>query len=532
MSEQIIEESNTRFQLSNDGWKRMNAGRSAADLIREAISNTFDADQVHNVKVELFPGLVSIEDDNPLGIANADLITTVFLTDKSDSHIKRGRKGRGLKELISAADTAEIDTVGYQIQFEDGRKTVVSSRTSGTKIVVKVSAWDQIEIDKAINYLQRIIPPESIRFQINGVSVKRKKIRKTFRVTLRTQIIENGIQKDTYAETDVHIVNLAKGETEGWIYEMGIPVQQLKTKFHVDVQQRIPLNDNRDVVDTHYLSTIYTHVLEQMIDSMSLGALKQSWVQQAYLYNLDSKVRNKIVRKLYGSSDRVVIKSTNPRANDMAKQRGFKVIDVSTLPSTIESVIVATLPDSESLAKQIDEQTKDEIVKVTQYDPTGCMADLIQFLGRHLLNTDVQIEFYRRPADFTGTVKVAHFNRVTTTIGFNVDADLPLAHPLSSKILSIICHEFAHYTIENHNDDFTKEVERLAGALGVLILKQHDEILKIAGEHTKLFESSRITIRCKECSASREVLPQDVHQVTMCVICTKRKRRERAKQRK
>jgi hypothetical protein len=532
MPEQILEESNTRFQLSNDGWKRMNAGRNAADLIREAISNTFDADQVHSVKVELLPGLVSIEDDNPCGIPNADLITTVFLTDKSDSHLKRGRKGRGLKELISAAEEAEVDTVGYRVRFADGRQTVASARTSGTKIIVKVAAWDQVEIDKAIGYLQRIVPPESIAFQINGVPIKRRKIRRSFRTTLRTQIVENGIQKDTYAETTVHIVNLAKGETEGWIYEMGIPVQPLKTKFHVDVQQRIPLNDNRDVVDTYYLSTIYACALEQLIDSMSLGALKQPWVQQAQPHHLGSEIKRKIVRKLYGNSKRVVVKSTNSRANDMAKQRGFKIIDISTLPNTLEEVIATTLPNSESLAKQIDEQTKDEMVNNIQYDPTGRMADLIRFLGRHILNAEVQLEFYRRPADFTGTMKVAHFNRSSVTIGFNVDADLPLTKSLDPKILSTICHEFAHYVIENHDEDFTREVERVAGKLSALIVQRHDEILRIVGDYPKSTESSRIIIRCAECAAPREVLPQDVHQVTMCVTCTKKKRRERAKQRK
>src|SRR6202007_1943203 len=91
-------------------------------------------------------------------------------------------------------------------------------------------------------------------------------------------IIKNNKQIEEYCTTNVLLRNLRKGEKSGWIYEMGIPVQQIDTKFNIDVQQRIPMNDNRDVVNYGYLPTVFAAILDNIIHTISKPILKERWV--------------------------------------------------------------------------------------------------------------------------------------------------------------------------------------------------------------------------------------------------------------
>lgn len=521
------------FDVSNQGWKRLNAGRSAAELIREAVSNTFDADDVTKVVVDVGAGYATIEDNSASGISDPALVTTIFMTDKEDCPTKRGRKGRGLKELISAADWASVESTNSLLVFDaDGRHTRPTTRTVGTKVHVKVPMWTDSDADATRLYLSRIIAPDNIKFVVNGVEIKQRKTRATYSAYLKTQVVVDGIQKDTYATTNVSVVNLAKGETEGWIYEMGIPIQKIKTKFHINIHQRVPLNDNRDTVDSWFLGEVYGLLVNKMIDNLSMGALKQEWAQQGLRYVYDSDVKKKIVSKVFGNTTRLAVKSNNRKANDVAQQHGYKLVDVAALPSGMEDIIVSNIPQSESVATRISQEVQDEYVDNSVIDPTGKFAAVMKYLGRHLLGYAVNTEFFKRKEDFTGYKKAAHFRQGDHTIGFNVESSVSLTNPLDSRILSLVVHEFAHNSFTEHDDDFHAEVQRLGGALGALLLDKGNEVMALAGRSNLNSDSKKLIINCMDCGAPREIYPQDVHQVKRCVTCTKRARRMRAKARK
>ena len=99
------------FDISNKGWTRMNAGRPPYELVRELVQNVLDEDfrkASLNFGVKGNDFVITIEDDVVAGIFDSELITTVFMTGKEDCHLKRGRKGRGLKELLSVCYKAEV----------------------------------------------------------------------------------------------------------------------------------------------------------------------------------------------------------------------------------------------------------------------------------------------------------------------------------------------------------------------------------------------------------------------------------------
>jgi hypothetical protein len=524
----VVEQSDTRFTIDNSGWARMNAGRSAPHLIREAVSNSLDAPGVTEIKVRLEPGFVSIEDDSDIESIDPKLLFTVFMTNKEDDPCQKGRKGRGLKELISAAEWAEVDTVGHRITFTEGRLVEVSDRKRGTKVTVKVQAWTQKDIDEAVAYLDKIIPPEGVKLYINDVLVKPRRVRTTIRnVNLRTQVIIDGVQRDTYRDTNVEIVNLAKGETRGWVYEMGIPVQQITTRFHINVCQRVPLNDNRDTVDSWYLISLYGIVLNAILPSMSAGACKHEWTADA-LYNLTEANERLFVKKLYGDLTNLAITTGDSQVNDVAKQNDYTLINTSGMPGTMETLFKRVLPTASTVVKTIESHKINTPVLEADVDPTGRVRNLVRFLGHKLISRDVGVEYFHGKAGVLEKITIAHFDTVNRVIGFNTnkDAGNRFDDPLNQRLLSTIVHELAHDTTSLHDEEFTNEVQRLAGALGVVILNHIDEIQAIVND------SKHTIISCRRCGADRRIRTQDVPQIKHCVECTKIERRERAKARR
>ena len=132
------------FEASPEGFRQQNLSRPAAHLVRELIQNVFDEADGPNpaarcaVTVEhLGPkrGVkIRVEDDVPGGFRDEKLIFTIWLTDKQDSPTKRGRMGRGLKEIVSVADRTSVATSGRDksVLFERDAKTAAWSRKMTT----------------------------------------------------------------------------------------------------------------------------------------------------------------------------------------------------------------------------------------------------------------------------------------------------------------------------------------------------------------------------------------------------------------
>lgn len=528
MANDILSTSKVRFDISNEGWARMNAGRSASVLIREAVANAFDADDVTQIKVNLHPGFASIEDNSAVGVGDPSLITTVFLTGKADSHIKRGRKGRGLKELLAVAETATVDTVGTKIEFADGRKVMTSDRTVGTKVSVNVPDWGQEQIDGAVAYLLKMIVPPGISLSVNGIEVKKRQLVTSFNSTLETQIVEEGIQRNRYNPTAVHIVALDATETEGWIYEMGIPVQAVKTRFHINIQQRVPLNDNRDIVDSYYLNSLYGNILDNCIISMDKDTLKEEWTALGMSY-AKLPTHRVFVTKMFGDISGLVVKSKNSRANDIAKQHGFSILDTEGMTNSVDRVVANIVPSADTVVERIEASEVDQNLDPAVVDPSGRITAFTRYLGLQLLMLDLEVKFFDKGPSFTGFTKLADFDINNKVIRFNIRGELWGKDPITPKMFSVICHEFAHAVSAEHDAAFNAEVQRLTGKLAMLMLNRRDDVYYVAGVKSLQATTGKLVINCVECGAPREIFPQDAHQVKKCGLCTRRARTQRAK---
>lgn len=135
------------LKISTDGFASFNKSRRPAHLVKELVRNALDAVGDRKGHVDLDYSHYSREfritcRDDGTGIADLSAMAVVYLTFKTDSHLKRGRFGRGFKEILSVARSAAIQSGTGTIEFviEDGRQ-VTRSRTAtmavmGTEIVM------------------------------------------------------------------------------------------------------------------------------------------------------------------------------------------------------------------------------------------------------------------------------------------------------------------------------------------------------------------------------------------------------------
>ena len=148
---------------------------------------------------------------------------------------------------------------------------------------------------------------------------------KTFKATLPTVNVDENAQlrrSNRIASVDVHEAN----GSGAWLYEMGIPVVPIKATWTLDVQQKVPLNMDRDNVSPAFLRKLFAHTLNAMADQLPKADAASDWVvtgtsapeikPEAFSAVMDRSIGEK--RTIFDPSDR--------EANQKAMSEGFTVV--------------------------------------------------------------------------------------------------------------------------------------------------------------------------------------------------------------
>ena len=277
---------------------------------------------------------MTVEDDGA-GFSNIeDAYTLMGHTAKRGDPEKRGRFNLGEKEVLSVARYAEIETVGRTIVFpaEGGRKTRKNKRTRGTKITA-VMPWRHDQIEPTLSALRRFRTPSNCALVVNGDPVPQRHEIATARGMLATVNFndDEGMMEQTYRVTDVHVLERL-GAGDGWLYEMGVPVQQIDIAYDVDVQQKIPMPPNRDTVSSYYLSTLAAHVLNVVADQLEPDAAAEGWVASALAsHHVSEPAARTTIERRYGP--KVAMWSSNTDANLQAAEAGYEVLHPRSMSS-------------------------------------------------------------------------------------------------------------------------------------------------------------------------------------------------------
>jgi len=447
------------FQISNEGWRRLSAGRPLSRLLLEGLQNSFDTGALH-VDVVVDAEEIVLEDDARDGIGDLALVYTVFLSDKQDSPTLRGRMGRGLKELIAAMDGARVETVGSTVVFDrEGRHTLRSDRAVGTRIVL-TRASDADEIREAQDTLRLVIPPEGTELRLNGKVVRRPESLLTLtECELETVVVRDGMERYVERPTTLSLYEPRKGQTPH-LYEMGIPLEPVGTPWHVDVGQRVPAGARRAHVPEAYKLRVKQLLLELLIRHyFDRAELKHDWVAEVLSRcEVSAATLDAYVSRVF---PRGAVLGGSARANDKAKQLGAHVVDVSALPRGLGQALERAMPRADDFVRRRESEAGERPAS-----PTVAQRRFARFvvgLAEAIAGQRVRVRFVSRRLLDDRLLETACTDPEGGEIRFNVLASLAWDDPTDPTTLGIVLHEIAHLDCPEHDRVFIDRLQLLAG---------------------------------------------------------------------
>lgn len=290
------------LEVDVDGLRKTLSRKGKVWALHELIQNSWDAEATE-VNVTLTrpkngTSTLTCVDDAPGGFADLTHAHTLFAeSDKKDKAMKRGRFSAGDKYVLALMRSATVTSTTGQIIFQQNgqRKTSDKHTEVGSEFKGVLNLSDE-DYDDIMSRIFSIIP--SIPTFINGQQVPPRKPVHAFQVVLPTEVADDsGILRSHKRETTVNLYAVQRNE-EPTLYEMGIPVVPVdeNLKWHIDIQQKVPLNIERDNVTPSYLKTLYTAVLTEKVAEVSEEDASAAWVTTAME---NEKTDKTIVKKVF-----------------------------------------------------------------------------------------------------------------------------------------------------------------------------------------------------------------------------------------
>ena len=252
---------------------------------------------------------------------------------------------------------------------------------------------------------------------------------------------------------------------------MGIPVQKIEPPYLVDVQQKIPLSQMRDMAPAGYLQTLYAELLNAVADDIDDADAGAAWIHSAISKDtrINADAVAKIVKGRYG--DKVALWSSDKQANEDAQLGGYTILHPNSLSKTERTAIKQVVPTSGVLFPDPTGLRGTEDAKRTA--AMEHIGNYATWLGEGLLAESLTIEFKNAPMQH-GTGWLARYTESTRTMAFNVEllgkawfeGNIHAAHT------SLILHELAHHgdSSSPHQGDYVDRLADLGAQLTHLAL--------------------------------------------------------------
>lgn len=478
------------LEVDAKGLARKLAHRPKSFILLELVSNAWDED-VKNVTIslEMLKGRpvcnIKVIDDCPTGFADMTSIYTMFKdSKKADNPTQRGRFELGEKLILALALRAAVHTTKGSVLFEEGNRKSSTRKTSQGSVFEGDFRMTREEYAEVVEAVSMLAPPEHIRTEFNGKTLEPRTPVHTFRTSLATIRADGeGNLSPTQRMTEVKVYETRPGEV-AHIFEMGIPVVATGDKWHYDVQQKVPVNWERNNVPPSYLKTLRVEVLNAMSGELDEEASLENWVSDALEdARCDAAAVQTVVTNRFG--DRAVIADpSDPEGTKIAASKGFSVITGGAFSKGAWENIRkagAVLPAGQVTPspKPYSPDGREEKV-IPEADWTFDMQRLASFsdlLFQHLIGHPLQVVIVNEPkvswlANFGDRRLCLNYGRLGKAWFAREKRD--------PKVLDLLLHEYCHTTCLDH---LSHEMHETATRLGA-------KLANIALDHPNLFKES------------------------------------------
>jgi anti-sigma regulatory factor (Ser/Thr protein kinase) len=505
--------------VSTEGFAAMNAGREPAHLVKELVQNALDAIGARGqivLTAEHHPdGLLIICRDNGCGMDNLTDIRTVFHTSKTDSHLQRGRMGRGFKEMLCLAEEATVTSGCRRIEFvvEEGRRvtrqTDISENEAVTGTLVRMlMPWKAEVIAELDDYFSRLLVPQGTELLVHGRPIAHRAVSHLVEAKLPTELFEAGRWIRPLRNTVIELVKVGAGE-EPSVYEMGIPICPVEwdVPYNANVQQRVPMNPCRDAVASGYLVKLHRVCLPLLLAEMNSEQVRADWVGSA-VPQCAQDIQKEVIRRGFGED---IARSVPPMGvrqfDEDARDIGKTVIDTRQTSGGFRQILQEHVPTTREVVNEhnqalISAAAAGGFAVADAYGQTDDASrrrrELIESVGGKARVEAVMAFarwFCQRLLDGYGTsdvcsVTLAQLRSVNAIATWSSDDVLTLGidtswlwtEPTGEESLTTLIHEAAHHLNAHHGRDFHKEMEKLAGRAARIMLLCAEQIRRDFGQ--------------------------------------------------
>jgi len=468
------------FDVDKDGLKEMFANFPPERMVSELVQNCWDTAGklcAVTIKQDAKTTKVIVEDDNPDGFKNIrDAYTLFGSTEKRSDPTVRGRYNLGEKLVIARAISASVRTTTGTIMFNaSGRHAAKDGTDKGSKVIVTLPRWSDKELNQALAFLCALYVPKGIKYTLNGERLKYVKPLKEISTRLSTEYVKTvkGQQMMTKTSRRTKVWFYHKRQEKAHLCEMGIPVCTIGGTFDVDVQQKVPLSQDRTLVPQSFLQDIYAEMLMALHDRMKPGDLGQSHVRMAMEDDrMDPETAANMFHQQFG--DNAVIQSHDPDSDQEAARSGATIVSSRTFGSGVNHKLRAggIATTKERFCRDRDELEKTGLPEgfreVKDSPARDHLRKYVQFLCRRFYEKNVVV-IYATWNSFTTMAFYSHGQSITFNVKLLKKA--ALEQPVS-KLTSIVLHELAHCMGTGHDGVYDKEFERLVNEHTALLASE------------------------------------------------------------
>lgn len=472
------------FAVDRRGLAKLIESRGKPFILYELAQNAWDEDTT-NVEIVLkrIRGSIAeliVTDDNPAGFVDLAHAFTLFAESaKKADATKRGRFNLGEKLVLALCEQARISSTKGTVIFDSkGRREQRSATTtSGTvfSATLKLTASEFAEFEQAA---QRLLPPTTVNTSFNGSAIEPRPVLASIEAVLPTVISDGeGVLRPTSRMTSIEVVEPAEGETP-MLYEMGIPVVEHDSRWHINVGQKVPLNMDRDNVTPSYLGKVRALVTEHMADALSVEDANSAWVRDAVTRHGETMAPETITRlaDLRFGEKRVAFDPSDPEANALAVTRGFTVVHGGSLNRAEWDAVRRTgaiLPAGQVTPSPKPFSPDGEPLKL---QPASKMTDAMKWfvayaqrIGFALLDAKVNVTVANDIGwRFAGAYGPGSLTVNVARVGY-------AWFDSTARINEFLIHEFGHHYSGNHlSEEYHDALSRLGAQLTQLALENPD----------------------------------------------------------
>lgn len=480
------------FSVDKAGLGRQAEAHSKGRLIGELVQNALDEVGVTTINVTLtqVPGRpladLTVEDDAPEGFKDLSHAYTLFAKSyKRDNPEKRGQYNFGEKLVLAVCEGASISTTTGTVIFDpiEGRiEKPRQKRDRGSVFQgrIKLTRDEQAEVN---DYLRSLLLPEDVVITFNGDRLLARKPIRTFEVSLDTLVADDqGVMRPRVRKAAVGLYEPLPGEVPG-LYELGLPVVETGDKWHVNIEQKVPLNRDRDNVTPAFLQAVRVAVLNAAHDLLNDDEATAGWCKLA---GADARCSDDAIKRLirlrFGNKVAAPDPSDTEAMKRFQSQGGVIVAGLSKGEWANVKRAGAVLPAGKicPTPKPYSDDPDAPPVDVLPVDQwtegIKNIAEYARFLGRELMGVEVAVTVVRTTNNFVAAYGSRRLDLNLVRLGHKWFDQGP-----SEDVDRLLIHEFGHeYSGDHLSEDYHEALCRLGAGMKRLALEKPEELKRFA----------------------------------------------------